>query len=130
MNRVPRWRIVAAAAVLATLAFFILAFAPLYISNLELQNFVATIPRRIENQTHTGSPPSDDVLRTWVLEKARQLDLPVTADNVLIQRSPATAHVNGIDIHSVERIDVHYSVRVDLPGYTVNLHFYPGAGSR
>jgi hypothetical protein len=28
------------------------------------------------------------------------------------------------------RIDVRYQVRVDLPGYTVNLHFYPGAGSR
>jgi hypothetical protein len=28
------------------------------------------------------------------------------------------------------RIDVRYFVRVTLPGYTVDLHFYPGAGSR
>jgi hypothetical protein len=122
VKRVPRWRIVAAAAVLATLLFFILAFAPVYIRNLELQDFVATIPRRVENQTQSGSPPSDDLLRTWVLDTAHRLDLPVVADNVQIQRSPATDRV--------ERIDVHYSVRVDLPGYTVNLHFYPGAGSR
>jgi hypothetical protein len=122
VNRVPRWRIVAAAAVLATLAYFMLAFAPIYIRNLEFQDFVATIPRRVETRTQSGSPPSDDLLRTWVLEKARRLDLPVAADNVRIQRSPATGHV--------ERIDVHYSVRVDLPGYTVSLHFYPGAGSR
>jgi len=122
VNRVPRWRIVAAAAVLAALAFFILMFAPIYIRNMELQSFVATVPRRVENQTKSGAPPSDDLLRTWVLEKARQLDLPVTADDVQIHRSPASDRV--------ESIDVHYLVRVDLPGYTVNLHFYPGAGSR
>jgi hypothetical protein len=28
------------------------------------------------------------------------------------------------------RIDVRYFVRVTLPFYTVDLHFYPGAGSR
>ena len=122
MNRVPRWRIVAAAVVLAALAFFILMFAPIYIRNMELQSFVATVPRRVENQTKSGFSPSDDLLRTWVLEKARQLDLPVTADDVQIHRSPASDRV--------ESIDVHYLVRVDLPGYTVNLHFYPGAGSR
>ena len=27
------------------------------------------------------------------------------------------------------RIDIRYFVTVDVPGYTVNLHFYPGAGS-
>jgi hypothetical protein len=122
VNRVPRWRIVAAAAVLAALAFFLLIFAPLYIRNLELQNFVATIPLRVENRTKSGAPPSDDLLRTWVLDRARGLHLPVTADDIRIQRSPTGDHV--------ERIDVHYLVRVDLPGYTVNLHFYPGAGSR
>jgi hypothetical protein len=113
---------VAAAAVLAALAFFILSFAPLYIRNLRLQNFVAGIPQRVEDQAQSGSPPSDDLLRTWVLDQAHGLDLPVTADDIRIQRSPTGARV--------ERIDVHYFVRVDLPGYTVNLHFYPGAGSR
>ena len=122
MTRVPRWRIVAAAAVLAALAFFMMSFAPLYIRNLQLQNFVATIPQRVEDQAQSGAPPSDDLLRDWVLDKARRLDLPVTADNIRILRSPAGARV--------ERIDVRYIVRVDLPGYTVNLHFYPGAGSR
>ena len=28
------------------------------------------------------------------------------------------------------RISVRYFVRVSMPGYTVDLHFYPGAGSR
>lgn len=114
MNRVPRWRIVAAVAVLAALAMFGAMFAPIYFRNLELQDFVAGITQHAENQTK-----SDDLLRTWVLDKAHQLDLPVKEDNVHIVRSP-----EGM------RIDVRYFVRVDLPGYTVDLHFYPGAGSR
>jgi hypothetical protein len=118
VNPVPRWRIAAALAVLAALVFFAAVFAPIYFHNLELQKFVSTIPQRASS----GAPPSDDVLRTWVLDKARQLELPVMPGDVRIFRSPDGARL--------ERIDVHYFVKVDLPGYTVNLHFYPGAGSR
>jgi hypothetical protein len=54
-----------------------------------------------------------------VLKRAGELDLPVKADNVQIDRLG-----DGL------RIDVRYFVRVSLPFYTVDLHFYPGAGSR
>jgi hypothetical protein len=59
------------------------------------------------------------VLRSWVLSKAADLELPVVADDVHIQRTADSVH-----------IDVRYFVRVNLPLYTVDLHFYPGAGSR
>jgi hypothetical protein len=114
VTRVPRWRIAAAAAVLAALAAFSAMFAPIYYRNLELQNFVSGVAQHVENRTN-----SDDVLRTWVLDKAHALELPVKEDNVHIIRSR-----EGM------RIDVRYFVRVTLPGYTVDLHFYPGAGSR
>ena len=114
MSRVPRWRIASAAVVLAALLTFTAMFAPIYYRNLELQNFVSGVAQRVENQTN-----SDDVLRTWVLDKAHELDLPVKEDNVQVIRSR-----EGV------RIDVRYFVRVSLPGYTVDLHFYPGAGSR
>jgi hypothetical protein len=104
----------AAAIVLTALAAFTAMFAPIYFRNLELQNFVSGVAQRVENQTN-----SDDVLRTWVLDKAHELDLPVKEDNVHIIRSR-----EGV------RIDVRYFVRVSVPGYTVDLHFYPGAGSR
>jgi hypothetical protein len=105
---------VAAAAVLTALLAFTAMFAPIYYRNLELQNYVSGVAQRVENQTN-----SDDVLRTWVLDKAHELDLPVKEDNVHVIRSK-----EGV------RIDVRYFVRVDLPGYTVDLHFYPGAGSQ
>ena len=114
MSHVPRWRMAAAAVVLAALLAFTAMFAPIYFRNLELQNFVSGVAQRVENRTN-----SDDVLRTWVLDKAHALDLPVTEDNVQVMRSR-----EGV------RIDVRYFVRVTLPGYTVDLHFYPGAGSR
>jgi hypothetical protein len=66
----------------------------------------------------TQSQP-DATLRAWVMGKARELALPVTADDVQIEREP-----EGM------RIEVHYAVRVNLPLYTVDLHFHPGAGSR
>jgi hypothetical protein len=53
------------------------------------------------------------------LSKAADLELPVVAGNVHIERTAESV-----------RIDVRYVVHVDLPLYTVDLHFYPGAGSR
>ena len=114
MKGVAGWRIAAAVALLAGLALFAVVFLPIYAHNLQLQNFVADVTARSDSASK-----SDDLLRTWVLEKAHALDLPVRPDNVKIDHSP-----DGM------RIDVRYQVRVDLPGYTVNLHFYPGAGSR
>ena len=113
-GHLPRWRIAAGCFVLGGLLFFAAWVGPLYLHNWRLQNYVGEITRNVANQTK-----SDDAVRTLILEKAQSLGLPVTADNVQI-------------VHSGEalRIDVRYAVRVDLPGYTVDLHFYPGAGSR
>ena len=114
MKGVPRWRIAAAAAILAGMVGLLGVFAPYYIRNLRLQNFVSGITRVEGNETR-----SDDLLRTWVIDKAHELNVGVTEGNVHILRS-----AEGL------RIDVRYVVRVNLPGYTVDLHFYPGAGSR
>ena len=114
MNPVPRWRIAAGVAVLLALLGFFVLFTPIYADNYKLQNYVAEITRNVDNRNQP-----DDSLRQNVLNKARELDLPVKADNVHIVRSP-----NDL------RIDVRYFVRVTIPGYTVDLHFHPGSASR
>ncbi len=114
MNPVPRWRIAAALVVMAGLAFFAIRLTPIYVRDRQLQSFVADVAA----QPGTPAKP-DEALRAQVLEKARALDLPVKPGDVKIVRSP-----DGL------RIDVRYIVRVTVPGYTVDLHFYPGAGSR
>ena len=114
MKPLPRWRIAAALVVVAGLALFGVKVVPIYIHNLQLQSFVGTLAVRPENLS-----TNDDLLRAQVLQQAHALDLPVQPGDVRIVRSG-----------DVLRIDVRYIVRVDLPGYTVDLHFYPGAGSR
>jgi hypothetical protein len=105
---------VAGCLVLAALGFFAILFAPVYIRNLKLQNYVDQMTHVVEN-----GQQSDGVLRARVLEKAHQLALPVREDDVHIYRS-----ADGL------RIDVQYSVTVTAPFYSVGIHFYPGAGSR
>ena len=114
MNPLPRWRLAAGCLVLAALVFLAILFTPVYVRNMKLQNYVDGITQRVENYAK-----SDDALRTWVLDKAHELNLPVTEDNVHVSRPGGAV-----------RIDVQYSVTVHAPLYSVNLHFYPGAGSR
>jgi hypothetical protein len=102
-----RLRQAAGVAVLAVMVILGVRLIPIYWHNRELQQFV-------EDVTHRAAAPtsSDDVLRSWILAKAADLELPVVADNVHIQR-PA----EGV------RIEVRYVVRVNLPLYRVDLHF-------
>jgi hypothetical protein len=100
--------------VLAGLAFFLVIFTPIYIHNYQLQGFVDGLAR-----TSASSGKNDTQLAGQVVSEAHRLELPVSADNVHVIRQ-----ADGI------RIDVRYQVEVSLPGYTVNLHFYPGAGGQ
>jgi hypothetical protein len=109
-----RLRIAAAVIILIALAIMGARLLPLYLDNMRLQSYVERITQDAENRTRP-----DDALRVAVLEKAAFLGLPVKAENVRIKRSEDNM-----------RIDVRYVVRVDFPMYTVDLHFYPGAGSR
>ena len=111
MNRL---RIAAALLILIVLVVMGVSLLPLYLENMRLQSYVEGITQNAENRTRP-----DDVLRVAVLEKAALLGLPVKADNVHIKRSDDNV-----------RIDVRYIVHVDFPMCPVDLHFYPGAGSR
>jgi hypothetical protein len=112
-SRFSIWRVIAAAGILCGLVFLAVQLLPVYFENLQFQRYVEATTHRLESQTQ-----SDDSLRAAVVEKAASMGLPVLASNVLIRRSNDNL-----------RIDVRYVVRVNLPLYTVDLHFYPGAGS-
>jgi hypothetical protein len=114
MPPVPKWRVAIAALVVVVLAALASQLIPIYVRNMRLQQFVEETAR---NEANLNKPA--DLLRVMVLNRASRLGLPVRSDNVQVTRAP-----------DVLRIDVRYIVRVDLPLYTVDLHFYPGAGSR
>jgi hypothetical protein len=107
VSRVPRWRVAAGALVLAALGFFAAVLTPIYVRNFRFHQFVSGLTHNVETRER-----SVDALRGAVLAKARSLSLPVTASDVQITQT-------GGEV----RIVVHYVVNVDLPGYTVELHF-------
>ena len=108
------WRIVTAGAILAVLIILAAKLLPIYLDNLALQRYVQEVTQKPGNQDKP-----DGMLRVAVLEKAASLGLPVRSADVRIRRP-----------NNRLQIDARYVVRVDLLFYTVDLHFYPGAGSK
>lgn len=106
-SRVAAWRIAAGVLVLAALGLFASVLTPIYVRNFEFHEFVSGLTHNVDSQSR-----SDDALQRVVVAKARSLSLPVAASSVQITRPGGSV-----------RIDVRYVVQVDLPGYTVELHF-------
>ena len=107
-------RTAAALIILTVLGYLGFQLLPLYLQNRQLQRHVEELARSAGAATRPA-----DALRLEVVQIARDLGLPVRAENVQVRRE------NGL-----VRIECRYAVRVDLPLYTTELHFYPGAGSR
>jgi hypothetical protein len=86
---------------------------PPYFSNYEFQDTLDS-----EARLGTYSTKGDEVIRDEVFRKAQDLELPLSKDDIKVQRIGAMG--NG----SVS-ISTDYTVHVDLPGYPMDLHFHP-----
>jgi hypothetical protein len=106
------WRAVAGVAVLAALGGFAVLLIPAYVSNLKLQQFME---ESLRDPQAAQRPP--EALRIAVADRAARLGLPVKEEQVTVTRT-------GDQL----AVEVRYFVRVDLPLYTVDLHFRPRAG--
>jgi hypothetical protein len=101
--------VIAGVGVLVVFTIVIAALIPPYFENMRFQRYLDDLV------TQTESP---DILRAQILNQAAQLGLPVKAGDVKVSRKG-----NGL------RVEIVYIIRVDLPLYTVDLHFHPAAGS-
>ena len=110
-TRVAWWRIAAGAVVLLVLVVMAVRLLPAYALNLEFQRALTEIVER----PATGATP-DDVLRAEVVKRAARLGLPVRLEDVGVKRAERRIE-----------IEVLYVVPVELPLYTVDLHFRPRA---
>lgn len=104
--KLPLWRLVAAVLVLLTMAVVLVSIAPVYIENFRLRQYVRTLTRAQDTQALT-----DEALRTAIIARARQLDLPVAAEDIKITHPDGKSHV-----------DLRYAVQIDFPLYQVDLH--------
>ncbi|HEU0142563.1 MAG TPA: hypothetical protein VFQ79_22770 [Bryobacteraceae bacterium] len=114
MRRFASWRIAAGAVVLACLIGFLGLLVPSYLRNREFQNF---LDRTVNSELAHRMPPG--ALQASVADGAGRIGLPVAPDQVRVRQT-------ADDL----RIEVRYAVRVEIPLYTVDLHFRPAAVSR
>ena len=66
---------------------------------------------------------TDDDVRGDVLKKAKEHDLPIDAKEITVQR------INTPGLSSVY-VSVDYSVTINLPGYSFDMHFNPTSGNK
>jgi hypothetical protein len=66
---------------------------------------------------------TDEDVRTDVVRKAKEHDLPIEGKNVTVQRM----NTPGM---SAVYVAVDYSVTVNLPGYSFDMHFNPNSGNK
>jgi len=85
---------------------------PLF-SNYEFQDTLDT-----EARLGTYSTKGEEVIRDEVFRKAQDLELPLSKDDIKVQRM-------GGGMGNSVMISTDYTVHVDLPGYPMDLHFHP-----
>ena len=106
---------------LFAVAFFVaLVFAgiklvPPFINNYQFTEDINNIARTATYATTA----TEEVIRTDVIGKAKDLGIPIQPDQVTVQKTQT-----GV------QIDVKYVVTVTMPGYTFKLNFNPYAGNK
>jgi hypothetical protein len=106
------WRLAAGIAVLVVLAAVAVLLVPPYYENWKLQRYLDALA---EDPAISTTAP--DAVRDKIVKQAATLGLPVHSDDVRVTRQDGAL-----------RIEVLYIVKIDLPVYSVDLHFRPGAG--
>ena len=111
--KLPLWRLIAAILVLLAMASVLIALAPVYFEDYQLRQYVRSLVRSPQ-----GAAMPDDALRSAVMARAKQLDLPLATSDIQITHPDTKLHVQ-----------LNYAVQLDFPVYQVEVHFHPGATS-
>ncbi len=106
------WRVTAGAAILLLLAAFGVLLIPHYLRNMEFRRSLEGMAQDAENR---NTP--DEVVQVRVVDRVARLGLAIRPEQVRLHRSGERL-----------RIEVRYAVPIDLPFYTVDLHFRASAG--
>ena len=88
--------------------------APPYYNNFQLEDTMGE-----EARMNTYTPKTAEQIKDTIFRKCKELDIPVTREQVNVQR----------DAQSVA-IWIEYTVHVDLPFYPVDLKFHPSSKNK
>ncbi len=101
---------------LVVVAVFYLGYKvmPPYFANYQFQDVIKN-----ETDMNSYSQKSEQEIKDSVVKKARELDIPLTSEQVTVQRSgPELA------------ISADYTVHIDIPVYPFDLHFTPASKNK
>jgi hypothetical protein len=99
---------------IAVVAIAVVKVVPPYYNNYVLQDAVAD-----EARMNTYTPKSVEDMRDTIYKKCKELEIPVTREQVNVQREGQSVS-----------IWIDYTVHVDLPGYPVDLNFHPSSKNK
>lgn len=97
--------------VLGAIAYVAIKTIPVYVNSYEVQDYIRQLA--IKASVERVKP---EAIQDQVTAHAVEKDLPVTRDNVKVT-------ISGSKV----RIDMDYTVPVDLRVYTLSLHFTPSS---
>ena len=103
--------------ILVVIALF--QVAPPIMANFSFQDDL----RQVAMMAGANPNKTDDDVRNDVLRRAKEHDLPITEKQVTVQRilTPGLMAVY---------VAADYSVTINLPGYTFDMHFNPTSGNK
>ena len=104
--------------VMVASVYLIAVLGPPFFSNYQFEDAIRT-----EAQMDTYNTKTEDQIRDSVFKKAQDLDVPVTREQIKVQRSGVT----GTGSISIE---APYIVHVSVPGYPVDLNFDPSTRNK
>lgn len=103
----PRWRILVALVILGVFLAALAWLAPVYLRHYQLAQ---AVDRLMEEPGLAERPP--ELVQVAVAARAAALGIPLKPEQVRVARSAGRLEV-----------EIRYFVRLDLPVYTVDLHF-------
>jgi len=105
------------AIILVVVALF--QVAPPIMANFSFQDDL----RQVAMMAGANPQRTDDDVRNDVLRKAKEHDLPIDAKQVTVQRitTPGLMAVY---------VAADYTVPINLPGYSFDMHFNPSSGNK
>ena len=101
---------------LVVVAIFYLGYKvlPPYFANYQFADVIQN-----ETDMNSYSQKSEQEIREGIVKKARDLDIPLTSDQVKVQRSGAELAISA-----------DYTVHIDIPVYPFDLHFTPASKNK
>jgi len=111
-------KMVSGIVVMVASVYLIAVLAPPFFSNYQFEDAIRT-----EAQMDTYNTKTEEQIRDAIFKKAQDLDVPVSREQIKVQRS-------GVTGSGSITIEAPYIVHISLPGYAVDLNFDPSTRNK